>query len=130
MDGVIGLEMLHFHDQLRPLESLATEIELPEVKKEELRLASKLIEASTSDRFDFADYRDTYTQKLKEVIDAKAAGREIVRAPEEEAPTINLMDALRKSVAQGRRASPERPRRTTPTRTAKPRRTKNSRRAG
>jgi DNA end-binding protein Ku len=101
---LLGLEMLHFQKQLRSQESMAGEGPLPEVKKEELRLASKLIEASTSEKFDLGRYEDTYTQKLTEVIEAKVAGKEIVRPPQEdETPVINLMDALRKSVAQTRR---------------------------
>jgi DNA end-binding protein Ku len=43
---------------------------------------------------------------LKQLIQAKVEGREIVSPPQEEqAPVINLMDALRKSVAQARGGS-------------------------
>jgi DNA end-binding protein Ku len=48
---------------------------------------------------DFTEYRDEYQDGLREIIDAKVAGREFV-APEVEAPpkVVNLMDALRKSL--------------------------------
>ena len=48
---------------------------------------------------DFETYRDEYQDGLREIIDAKIEGREIV-APEVEAPpkVVNLMDALRKSL--------------------------------
>ena len=48
---------------------------------------------------DFDTYRDDYQVGLREIIDAKIEGREIV-APEVEAPpkVVNLMDALRKSL--------------------------------
>lgn len=100
---VLGLEMLHYQSQVRTLESLTGELTLPEVKKEELRLANKLVEASSSDKFDISRYEDLYTNKLTAVIEAKVAGKELVRPPAEETPVINLMDALRKSVAEKRR---------------------------
>jgi DNA end-binding protein Ku len=130
MGGVFGLEMLHFQQQLRSLESLEAEVALPEVKKEELRLAGKLIEASTREKFDLGEYQDVYTQKLQEVIEAKVAGKQIVRPPEEETPVINLMDALRKSVAQTRRPPAKRTKADEPARRAKPRRGGNRRHAG
>jgi DNA end-binding protein Ku len=130
MDGVIGLEMLHFHNQIRSQESLSAEIELPEVKKEELRLAARLIEASTREKFDLAEYQDVYTRKLQEVIEAKVAGKQIARPPEEETPVINLMDALRKSVAQTRRGASKRPPHAVPAKRTKARRSGNRRHAG
>jgi phage-related protein len=45
-------------------------------------------------------YRDVYTQKLTRLIEAKVAGEEIVTPPQtEQTQIINLMDALRQSVA-------------------------------
>ena len=48
---------------------------------------------------DFESYQDEYQVGLREIIDAKIEGREIV-AREEEAPpkVVNLMEALRKSL--------------------------------
>ena len=48
---------------------------------------------------DFKAYRDEYQDSLREIIDAKINGREIV-AQEVEAPpkVVNLMEALRKSL--------------------------------
>ncbi len=52
-----------------------------------------------TDMPDTASYRDDYQVGLREIIDAKIEGREIV-TPEVEAPpkVVNLMDALRKSL--------------------------------
>lgn len=109
LGGMLGLEMLHFQSQLKPLESIIGDIKLPDVQREELRLANKLVEASTVKNFDLSQYHDTYTDKLRAVIDAKVAGKKIVGHPAEESPAvINLMDALRKSVKQqqtGRRTA-------------------------
>ncbi len=68
------------------------------VKPEEVKLARQVIGTFEGD-VDFQSYRDDYQVGLREIIDAKIEGREIV-AQEIEAPpkVVNLMDALRKSL--------------------------------
>ena len=67
------------------------------------RLAGRSFELQVMGTFegelDFETYRDEYQEGLREIIDAKVAGREVV-APEVEAPpkVVNLMDALRRSL--------------------------------
>ena len=103
-ENLISMEMLHYHSDLRGQDSIAAELHLPAVTKEELRLASKLIEASTAKKFDIAKYEDSYGERLEELIATKR-GEQQVAVPEEveeAAPVINLMDALRRSVAQQR----------------------------
>jgi DNA end-binding protein Ku len=74
---------------------------LPEVSKEELKLTSTLIEASRIEDFDFAAFKDQYTEHLTELIQKKVEGEEVVQVAESEEPRIlNLMDALKKSVAE------------------------------
>ena len=59
------------------------------------------VDAVTPAEFDFAKYKDLYTAKLTELIETKVAGKEIVAAPAQEHPqVINLMDALKQSVAK------------------------------
>jgi non-homologous end joining protein Ku len=41
---------------------------------------------------------------VRELVEAKLEGKEIVAASEEEVPVINLMDALRQSVARTKRS--------------------------
>jgi DNA end-binding protein Ku len=106
-DEIVCLEMLHFHSEFRDRSAVTAELNLPTVTKEELRLAGKLIEASTAKRFDLAKYEDSYGDRLKELIDAKRDEQEIATPKEsEEAPVINLMDALRRSVARTQRVAP------------------------
>ena len=86
------------------------------MKPEEVKLAQQVIGTFEGD-VDLQEYRDEYQDGLREIIDAKIEGREVV-APEVEAPpkVVNLMDALRKSLdtvsaeeeAGGRRAWPRR----------------------
>ncbi len=100
-EGVLCVEMLHYAQQIRAAGDVVGELDSSAVPKEELRLATKLIESSTRKKFDLAQYHDQYTQRVQQLIAAKVEGKEIVKAPrDEESPVINLMDALRKSVAQ------------------------------
>src|SRR4026209_306243 len=64
----------------------------------EVKLAQQVIGTFEGD-IDFESYRDDYQAGLREIIDAKIEGREIV-AVEEEAPpkVVNLMESLRRSL--------------------------------
>jgi DNA end-binding protein Ku len=68
------------------------------VKPEEVKLARQVIGAFQGP-LDLAAFRDEYQEQLRQIIEAKIAGREVV-APPEEAPAkvVNLMEALRKSL--------------------------------
>jgi DNA end-binding protein Ku len=102
LDGVLTMTMLHYKSQVRSPKVLDEYVPKVKTKPQELKLAQQLIDASTSDDFDFSKYEDTHTSHLKQLIDAKVAGKEIVAPPaaEEETHVINLMDALKKSVQQ------------------------------
>jgi DNA end-binding protein Ku len=66
-----------------------------------------LVKSWTTKRFDIDNYEDRYREKVKELIDAKIEGREIVSPePEEEPEVLNLMDALKKSLANGHQQRP------------------------
>ena len=57
--------------------------------------------ASKLPDFQLGKYQDQYVTKLKRLIELKVAGQEVVQAPDHEEPKIlNLMDALKKSVAE------------------------------
>jgi DNA end-binding protein Ku len=81
------------------------QIDLPERHKVDTRktkLAENLIRSWSHERFRFASYENHYREHLAELIGEKVAGREVVSPAEtEEAPVINLMDALKKSLARG-----------------------------
>jgi DNA end-binding protein Ku len=102
--GLLVLTMLAYESQVKPPDDFRDELGETRVTAEELRLAKTLIEASTTDTFDFSTYQDEYTTRLTELIEAKVAGKEIVAPPaaDEQEHVINLMDALRRSVAQAK----------------------------
>ena len=81
------------------------------LKKPELDLAQQVI-ASLAGDFDPADLQSDYRRDLRTLLEAKLAGEEIT-APEpaaDETPEIDLMEALRRSVADAQEARrPSRP---------------------
>lgn len=98
-----GLVMytLRHASEIRSMDAIDELSDMPDtVKPSEVKLAQQVI-GTFEGEIDFASYRDEYQQGLREIIDAKIEGREIV-AQEEAAPpkVVNLMDALRKSHRQ------------------------------
>jgi len=66
----------------------------------ELRLASQIVDALTAD-WEPEQYHDTYTEQLRDLIAAKAKGKQVTVEAEEEEPSakvIDLMEALQASV--------------------------------
>jgi len=85
--------------EIRSMEAIDELADMPEkVKPEEVKLARQVM-GTFEGTVDLQEYRDDYQVGLREIIDAKIEGREIV-APEVEAPpkVVNLMEALRKSL--------------------------------
>jgi DNA end-binding protein Ku len=96
--GLIMYTLRHANE-IRSMEAIEELADMPSaVKPEEVKLAQQVIGTFEGD-LDFEAYRDDYQVGLREIIDAKIEGRDIV-TPEVEAPpkVINLMDALRKSL--------------------------------
>ena len=105
MDDVLTLTTMRFHDEVTSPQDLDGEV-FEEAKpkkpeKRELEMAKQLIESLTSD-FDPDQYRDEYREELLDLLERKAAGKEVVSAPTEEPkPTKapDLMAALEESLA-------------------------------
>src|SRR4051812_8552869 len=96
LDGGLVLYKLRNPDEVRKMADVP-QIEKKEINKDELRLSISLVEsmASTLQEIDLTDH---YRDALKEMIDAKIAGREVVNSPEEEKPIVDIMTALRQSI--------------------------------
>ncbi len=113
-ENLLILEVLHYRHQVTPSSALSDEAPKTEVSAEELHMARTLVQASTAD-FNLEKYPDLYTRKLEQLIEAKVAGQELVTPPATEGPqVINLMEALRQSVARvqetnGTKKEPRRP---------------------
>lgn len=96
---VMCIEIMRFADELVSTEQLEAPKSV-EVGDKELKMAQQLIESLAED-FHPEKYHDDYTEKLKELIDKKAQGREIVTEPpatKAEGKVISLMAALEKSL--------------------------------
>ncbi|MFC0037584.1 Ku protein [Actinomadura rayongensis] len=106
-DNVFVLETMLWPDEVRA-PSFPFMNEEIEVRKQELTMASSLIESMQGD-FDPSEYKDAYREALQAVIDAKVEGREVTRpaAPEEEAPAADLLGALRASVEAAKKSRAE-----------------------
>lgn len=79
-----------------------------ELKEQEKKLAQQLIE-SLAAPFEPQQYRDEYQESVKAMIGAKLEGRQVAAAPQPQlAPVIDLMEALKKSLAD-RQAVPKKP---------------------
>ncbi len=106
--------MLNYEEEVRDPDEFSKELTEAKAAEDEVQLTRTLIEAKKLKSFDYSRYKDTYNDKLTELIKAKVEGREIVAAPAPEEPrVINLMDALKKSLEQaqgaGAREKEERP---------------------
>jgi DNA end-binding protein Ku len=96
--GLVMYTMRHA-SEIRSMDAIDELADMPDkVKPGEVKLAQQVIGTFEGD-VDFRSYRDEYQEGLREIIDAKIEGREIV-TPEVEAPpkVVNLMEALRKSL--------------------------------
>jgi DNA end-binding protein Ku len=102
----LAMEQLYYSDEIRSF----AEVPLGEgdVKPEELKLAVQLIEQAASGTFEPGKYEDEVRKRVLAQIERKVQGQEITAAPEEapQAQIIDLMDALKKSLAQTDAAGP------------------------
>lgn len=107
---LLGMTDLSYEHQVKKPSAFEDEIETAEFQQAELDLTKQLVSAFVKDEFDLSVYKDQYTQKLTELIEAKVQGKEIVApARAEEPQVINLMEALRQSVANAQGSAPASP---------------------
>lgn len=97
---VLQLHTLHYADEVRdPREELPGLPDRTRVDPQQLTAARQLIDALSAD-WNPEEYRDSFEDRVRELIDAKRAGNEIISA--ETAPeatnVIDLMAALQRSL--------------------------------
>jgi len=92
------LHTMFYSNEIRAAESLPTD--KIEVKEQEKKLARQLIE-SLAAPFEPQKYRDEYQENVRAMIAAKLKGQEVTEAAQPHmAPVIDLMEALKKSLAE------------------------------
>jgi DNA end-binding protein Ku len=96
----LAMETLFFADDVRNKAEIEEAVEATEVRKAELQLAEQVIESLVGE-WKPEDFENDYRRDLKAMLDAKLAGEQIARPePIAETPVIDLMEALRRSVAE------------------------------
>jgi len=98
--GILSHTM-YFQDEIRQVEEFRTDTSL--VKEKELEMAKMLISSLEAD-FEPQKYHDEYRENLQKMIEAKIEGKKVVATPTAHvAPVIDIMEALKKSLAEKRK---------------------------
>src|SRR5438046_9988762 len=98
-EGGMMLHTMYYEEEVRKLEGFgAPDVEL---KDAEVKVAHQLIEALAAD-WDPEKYKDSFQENLKQLIETKLEGGEVaaVEKPKKLAPVVDLMAALKQSLAQ------------------------------
>jgi DNA end-binding protein Ku len=121
-DDALALETLFLAEDVHSQAEISEAVEDTTVKKSELDLARQIIDSLAGD-FEPEELTSEYRRDLKALLEAKLRGEEIVSAePEEEvAPVVDLMAALKASVAAAKKRPDGEPAEKKPARTRKAR---------
>jgi DNA end-binding protein Ku len=96
----LALETLFFGEDIRSRAEVEEAVQETELNDPELEMARQLVDSLVGE-FDPQEFENEYRRDLKGMLEAKLAGEEIkLPEPVPEAPVIDLMDALKQSVAQ------------------------------
>jgi DNA end-binding protein Ku len=96
----LALETLFLAEDVHSEAEIEEAVDEAEVKKPELDLARQVIE-SLAGEFEPGELTSDYRRDLKAMLEAKLEGREVARPePVPETPVVDLMEALRRSVAE------------------------------
>jgi DNA end-binding protein Ku len=116
------LHTLFYEEELRSGDEHRTD--KSNFKSKEEQLAKTLVDSLTFG-LDLRAYRDGYRERLESLIEAKKKGKRVVSSPQPKlAPVIDILDALKRSVAAAKRKEPA------ARKTARPRQAAARRRAG
>jgi len=98
-DGLL-MYKLRFPNEIRKIENVPnlTDVETSEA---ELTLAETLV-STLSKPFAELELKDRYVESVKEMIQAKIDGKEIVSLADEDQPVVDIMTALRASIEQAK----------------------------
>jgi DNA end-binding protein Ku len=107
-DDALVMELLFFAEDVRAKNEIEEAVETVDVKKAELTLAQQVIDSLVGE-WNIEEFENEYRRDLRTMLEAKLAGEEIRRPePVAETPVVDLMEALRRSVAdaQGGKKKP------------------------
>lgn len=98
-EGGMMLHTMYYADEVREVEGFgAPDVDL---KESEVKVAHQLIEALSAE-WDPEKYHDTFQDNLKNLIETKLKGGKLaeVEKPKKLAPVVDLMSALKQSLAE------------------------------
>jgi len=100
MNNGLMLHTMYYENEVRQVEQFGKTGGI-ELKDAEVKVAHQLVEALAAD-FDPAKYHDTFEENVKKLIQARLEGKEVTPAekPRKLAPVVDLMAALKESLAQ------------------------------
>jgi DNA end-binding protein Ku len=107
----LALETLFFAEDVRSKAEIEEAVEATDVRDAELKLAEQVIESLVGE-WSAEEFENEYRRDLRAMLEAKLAGEAITRPePVPETPVVDLMEALRRSVAeaQDKRGAPKAP---------------------
>lgn len=105
-DNGLTLHTMYFANEVREVPGYGQTDDV-KLSGQELKLAEQLVETLSVD-FDIKNYHDEFQDRLKALIEARRRGHEIAAAPQpKRAPVIDIMAALKKSLAESQ-AAPKR----------------------
>jgi DNA end-binding protein Ku len=105
-DEAFVLETMYWPDEIREADFGGVDVSA-KVRGQELEMAKQLIE-SLSGGWNPEEYSDEYREAMLQIVEAKLNGQEIeVVAPEPTAKVVDLMEALKASVAAAKKEADE-----------------------
>ena len=105
-DEAFVLETMYWPDEIREAEFGDVDVDV-KVRDQELAMARQLIESLTAE-WEPEAYTDEYREALMQIVEAKINGEEIeVVEPEPTAKVVDLMEALKASVAAAKSDEPK-----------------------
>ncbi len=100
------LHTLHYADEVLSLDdALPPALKSVKAPSKEVQVAGQLVKAM-SKPFDISDFKDDYRERMEALVKRKTQGKKFTHADEDHGdetvpPTINLMEALKRSLAAG-----------------------------
>jgi DNA end-binding protein Ku len=106
-DGLLIVDLLQYAAQVKDPAPFKEELVDTRPTAPERKLTRQLISSMVDDNLDLSERTDAYTDRVRELIEAKVQGKQVVvPQPVEEPPIVNIMDALKRSMkeASGKKA--------------------------
>ncbi len=107
LDAGLVMHALYYADEVRSLAEIAAAAEGAPARPAEVELARKLIDQLSNQEFRPESYHDAHRGRVQALVEQKIAGEEVAETAETASPraqVIDLMDALKESLARGRTA--------------------------